>query len=368
MQDGMSVRRWSVATTQQLMVTGVFLAVIAWCRPVAACDCVEEGVWAGIDWPKDGATDVPIDTILAVGISFDDDSSVTPVLTRMADGVEVPLKRERTFQVNKCVTANEILRPTTPLDAGETYTLGFRYQTPEPDRILVPIPSHTFTTGLTVPTPAPEPELTLSYRRISASPNCKPVPHNPCVDYAEVEISATYPLVSDTPLWVSVSHGERGATATLRLTNAEPQNYTVGVPVPLDEPCVEVEAFDGFGRTLLRETLCQPEKCAVLEEGPEDTTPVRLGSASCTSGNDPLGEELWQQVASESCEDPPSFTIDYGNPDTPYVLSEQKKPASACTIGVKQTRSGVAYALIAAAMPLILRRKRRAVGNSTQHP
>jgi hypothetical protein len=237
----MSKRRCEVLGSLLLAAASLALAPRA-----HACSCPSHSAW--VAWPVADARDVPTDTTLIVQASVGADVRLT---LRDPQGQVVDLLAVRTLDASPgCGVGREdvvFFAPVKPLAPGVRYQATMSFDPPADlgGKVITPV---AFTTGAgprqASPVPATERHL-MAQLLADGSRILQLFATNP----------ATEPVFMLTRGQPSTSVHGLGA-----LELVHPTGVALG-----KAPCADVEFVDVTGATILRDMMCEPEKCTRSE-------------------------------------------------------------------------------------------------------
>jgi len=251
-----------------IMAAATVAAVAIVPRVARACSCAAS--FASIEWPRDGASDLPRDTPLVIShYDWSGGASALAYTLAREDGTTVALAEvERLAPPFEGCGANGtiFLRPVGLLDPGASYKLSL-----SPAAVTGGTGGRftaTFTVGDGTFTPEPVPDLQLLYLHVEGT--------TPCVGarcgIAEIHVDLGAP--TPEPRWLVVESAavENGKNEFLFWPKAwSPQGNAydrashVSVELPDDDRCVQIRLFGLDGMPLLDELRCEPDRCALSD-------------------------------------------------------------------------------------------------------
>jgi hypothetical protein len=223
-----------------LGLSGVLLAavVLAAAPRAHACSCPTHYGW--VTWPQAEAQGVATDVTLIVYASIGADARLS---LRDSQGQAVDVLAVRTLEASKACGLNDVVffSPLKPLAPGTRYQAAVSFDDPNA-KIYEPV---SFTTGAgpRQAAPVPSTERHLMAQLFSDGSRLLQL---------FAENSAAEPVLMVTRGQPASNVTGLGALATLH-----PTGVSLG-----RAPCADVELVDATGATLLRDMMCEPEKCS----------------------------------------------------------------------------------------------------------
>lgn len=334
--------------------------------PARACSC---RVTTAVLWPTAG-TSVSADTAIVIEAAPGSAFASYDVTLRGPDGKALELKEaQRLPRTFSCDGELVFLRPEPELKPGMKYEVTIK--TEESNTKLVKFATRESSER---PKAAAKPDIT--YLHVAEHPECE---GGACYPVAEVRVELEHALHELTWLLIrsgaessQVNRWEFSPDAWLRIPFGDPADkpeepervVQLSVPLPPEDPCVDIAIYGIDGSALYEERRCQPDRCAVHQ------------NRQATSCGEPARTGLdATRLSPASCDDPPVFEdhLDFAYPkfdagtqdareqDEHEPVRLRTRPAPTCHVAPLSAASSApwARALIACVGLLLLRRRQR---------
>jgi len=274
----------------------LFGVIAAWAafdaKAAQACSCTGDG--AAVLWPRDGATDVPLDTPIVIERSS---STGQPEETNFEivdeDGYGFALRDEiRLSQVDAECWASEtrFLKPEEPLLPNTVYTLSVGR-------------GISFTTGTTRAIPHTQAPPRVEYLHVAEpEPGCDGMF---CGDLAEVRVDFGAPVTE--PVWLMLrstaqAHNENRfmfEPASWWPDDEDVSAKQLSVMLGEGSTCIDLAILRLDGSVLLNDELCDPDACVVY-----------AGRGHSTCGGPPFSSLDMSRLSDADCAAPPLLQTD----------------------------------------------------------